>query len=81
MRYIEVNTNSSDRCIINLNKVHRIIPVINGVGCVFHFDNGKTQSVSESYEIVKTLLLEPVVEKKESVKEIVEKKEPPKAKS
>lgn len=67
--YIEVNANTLEKTIVNLKKVHKINPVINGVGCIFHFDNGKTQSVSDSYEVIREKLIK---------SEVVEKKEPSK---
>lgn len=55
INFVEVNS-GSDKCIINMNQIHKIVPVVGGVGCVFHFDNGKTQNVSDSYDIIKTVL-------------------------
>ena len=81
--YIEVNANNSDKCLVNLTKVHKIVPVIGGTGCIFHFDNGKTQGVSDSYlEITKKLTKPDVItEKKDKTEVVVEKKEAAKAKS
>ncbi len=54
--FIEVN-NNLEICIINLSTVYKVIPVINGIGCVFHFDNGKTQSSTDSFDMIKSRLL------------------------
>jgi len=54
-QFIEVNK-TGERSIVNLDKIKRIIPVINGVGCVIHFEQG-TINVSESYEVIRDKLI------------------------
>ena len=54
-KFIEVNK-TGDKSIINMEMVKKIVPVINGVGCVLHFDQG-TVNVSEPYETIKSLLI------------------------
>ena len=54
-QFIEVNE-TGERSIVNLDKIKRIIPVINGVGCVIHFEQG-TMLVSESYEVIRDKLI------------------------
>lgn len=53
--FIEV-TFGTEKCLVNLGQVYKIVPVVNGTGCVFHFDNGKTQNSSDQYEVIKTVL-------------------------
>lgn len=53
--FIEFNSGSPERVIVNVLLVKKIIPVVNGSGCVIHFDQG-TINVKESYEDVITLL-------------------------
>lgn len=81
--FIEVNANNSDKCLVNLNKVHKIVPVIGGTGCIFHFDNGKTQGVTDSYLEITAKLTNPdvITEPKVKPEVVVEKKEAAKAKS
>ena len=54
-KFIEVNK-TGERSIVNLDKIKRIIPVINGVGCVIHFEQG-TINVAESYEEIRDKLV------------------------
>lgn len=54
-KFIEVNK-TGDKSIVNMDLVKKIVPVINGVGCVLHFDQG-TVNVSESYETIRSLLV------------------------
>ena len=54
--FIEVNK-TGDRTIINLNSIKKVVPVINGVGCVIHFEQG-TLNVIESYDTIKSLMIQ-----------------------
>lgn len=53
--FIEV-TVGTEKCLVNLAQVYKIVPVVNGVGCILHFDNGKTQNSSDQYDVIKTVL-------------------------
>ena len=55
-KFIEVNK-TGDKSIVNLDLVKKVVPVINGVGCVLHFDQG-TVNISESYETLKKIILQ-----------------------
>ena len=47
--FIEVNLGTAEKMVVNMDLVKKIIPMINGVGCVFHFDQG-TVFVKEPYD-------------------------------
>nr|QMP82998.1 MAG: hypothetical protein [Caudoviricetes sp.] len=55
-KFIEVNK-IGDKSIVNLDLVKKIVPMINGVGCVLHFEQG-TVNISESYDVIKALLIQ-----------------------
>lgn len=47
--FIEVNVGKPTRSIISEYTIKKIVPVVNGEGCVIHFDSG-TLNIAESYE-------------------------------
>jgi hypothetical protein len=55
MKFIEVNK-TGEKTIINLSLIKKVVPVINGVGCIVHFEQG-TLNVSESYESIRDELI------------------------
>jgi len=73
-KFIEVNK-SGDKSIVNMDLVKKIVPVINGVGCVLHFDQG-TVNVSETYESIRDLIIQ-----KESAPQIPTEEVPSKKKN
>ena len=56
MKFIEVNK-TGDKSVINAALIKKIVPVINGIGCVVHFEHG-TINVSEPYEFIRDQLIE-----------------------
>lgn len=59
--FIEVNVNTIDRTLVNLENVHKVMPARSGVGSILYFSDGRTQNVFESYETLKTTLTNPQV--------------------
>jgi hypothetical protein len=59
--FIEVNVNTIDRTLVNLENVHKVMPARSGVGSILYFSDGRTQNVFESYEMLKTTLTKPQV--------------------
>ena len=77
--FIEVNVESVDRALVNLENVHKVMPARSGAGSILYFSDGRTQNVAESYDVLKVLLTKrseaplKVEETKPVVKKEVEK--------
>ena len=80
--FIEVNVGTNAEMLVNFETVHRVSPAVSGNGSILYFQDGKTQNVSEKYEVIKKVLIKPVtVEVKEESKPAPVKKEAEKVKS
>lgn len=71
--FIEVNVGTTDKSLINLNNVHKVMPARSGVGSILYFSDGRTQNVFEGYEILKTVLTKTQTEESKPVKKETEK--------
>ena len=54
--FIEVNVESVDRALVNLENVHKVMPARSGVGSILYFSDGRTQNIAENYDMLKILL-------------------------
>jgi hypothetical protein len=54
--FIEVNSNTSERRLVNLDAIKMVIPVVNGDGAIIHFESGYQTATSPTYVQLVTVL-------------------------